>query len=417
MKIATKLTLTIFFMSFILIIVAGTSIFLITRSTLKTSVGENQLELASESMARIDRTLYERYLDIQDFANSVIIQNYILGNAPKEDVENRLASFFDTSGPWDTLKIVGADGTILFASDNNLVGNDIRKKKEANIAFQKSLKGEVFVSDIIISDDSGKPTILFSAPVKAIKSQGRFIVGVVIGQFTWSTIEDILISSRKNPSHMHLFSKDGMLIGSSNANQESAKNFEQFDVRSIVWGAKTSTIMKSRDGKQESLVSLSPQLGYLGYKGSNWNLGLETPVDAVFASVYKNAYTVVLVFTPIALLSAFILVYLIIKLFVDPVKYLVSVATAIQQGDLNKRVEITSNDEFGELGRAFNVMTDTLLKTQKGIEQKVKERTHDLEVLNREFVGRELQMIELKKTIKNLEDKVSDVKKSKTENI
>jgi len=407
MKITTKLTATIFSLAFILIIVAGISIYIITRSSLEKSVSQNQIELTRESMARIDRTLYERYLDIQDFANSVTIQKYILNTTSKEDVETRLSSFFDTSGPWDILKIVAADGTILFASDSSLVGIGIGNRKEADIAFKKSLKGEVFVSDVVVSDDTGKPTIFFSAPVKALKSQGRPIIGVAIGQFSWSTVEDILISSRKNPSHIHLFSKDGKLLASSNVNQEISSNFEQFDDRSIVWGTESSKIMKSKDGKQESLVSFSPQLGYLGYKGSNWNLIIETPVDVVFASVYKNAYTVVLVFAPIVLISASILIFLIIKLFVDPMKYLVGVAESIQHGDYKKRAEIRRNDEFGELGAAFNIMTDTLLETQAGIEKKVLDRTHDLEVLNREFVGRELQMIELKKTIKNLEDALS----------
>jgi len=398
MNVATKITLVIFSIIIILVSVAGYSIYTFTRSALETSISENQLEFTRETMARIDRVMYERFLDIQGFANSVIIEKFILGIATKEEVNEGLTNFFETSGPWDIVKIVGVDGKVIFSSNEALIGKRVEGNKEANTAYEKSLAGEVYVSDVVVSSDTGYPTIFFSAPIREQSAIGRPVVGIVIGQFSWSTIEEILVSSRIKSSSVYLFSENGQLIASSKHIQNASQMNGKLNVLLGVEPSNKLTI-----NGIESLVSRVPQLGYLGYKGSNWNLVIETPVDIVFDSAYRNAFQVILITFPIIIVAAFFLIFTILKLFVSPLKKLTVVAKAIAEGDLKRRVDVTTHDEIGELGQAFNTMTDKLLETQAGIEKKVEERTKELEEANSVFTGRELKMMELKKEIEKLQ--------------
>jgi len=51
------------------------------------------------------------------------------------------------------------------------------------------------------------------------------------------------------------------------------------------------------------------------------------------------------------------------RAIVRPIKELVSVSQAVAAGDLSRRAHVESNDEIGELGTAFNKMTETLSGT------------------------------------------------------
>lgn len=80
----------------------------------------------------------------------------------------------------------------------------------------------------------------------------------------------------------------------------------------------------------------------------------------------------------------------------------------IGKGNLNHRVGTDNKDEIGQLSRAFDKMTISLKKSKSNIEQKIKNKTADLEELNSVMTGRELKMIELKKKIKELSSSEKD---------
>jgi signal transduction histidine kinase len=72
-----------------------------------------------------------------------------------------------------------------------------------------------------------------------------------------------------------------------------------------------------------------------------------------------------------------------------PIQTLAHAAHALADGDLSHRVEIARHDELGELADAFNRMADTVQGQQEhirrintGLEQKVHERTAELEKVN-----------------------------------
>lgn len=62
-----------------------------------------------------------------------------------------------------------------------------------------------------------------------------------------------------------------------------------------------------------------------------------------------------------------------------PLGVLMDATRRFTKGDMGGRVGITSNDEIGELGAAFNEMASRLEEMYLGMEEKVRQRTHDLE--------------------------------------
>lgn len=69
----------------------------------------------------------------------------------------------------------------------------------------------------------------------------------------------------------------------------------------------------------------------------------------------------------------------------QPIEKLTNAASNIAMGALDQRVEITREDEFGQLGNAFNVMAQQIQTSQAELEQRVAARTLDLELRARQL--------------------------------
>ncbi len=66
-----------------------------------------------------------------------------------------------------------------------------------------------------------------------------------------------------------------------------------------------------------------------------------------------------------------------------PLQQLLSCASAAGRGDFSVRAAHTGKDELGRLGRAFNDMSQTLSALYRNLEERVQEKTKDLEHSNR----------------------------------
>lgn len=67
------------------------------------------------------------------------------------------------------------------------------------------------------------------------------------------------------------------------------------------------------------------------------------------------------------------------RLLTAPVRRLKEVTGAVTSGNLNARAKVETDDEIGSLASAINQMTDELQQNLIGLEQRVSDRTRDLE--------------------------------------
>ena len=133
---------------------------------------------------------------------------------------------------------------------------------------------------------------------------------------------------------------------------------------------------------------------YPGLDGSDVALGIEQihlggQVFSVIAekpasealSLATAALNLTIAAVIVALLVAGALSLLVVRRIVYPIKSLATTARAISAGDLLQKVDITSQDEVGELASAFNSMTLQLRELIISLEQRVLERTQRLEMV------------------------------------
>jgi C4-dicarboxylate-specific signal transduction histidine kinase len=102
--------------------------------------------------------------------------------------------------------------------------------------------------------------------------------------------------------------------------------------------------------------------------------------------------------------AAVIAVFVMTKAFVIPIQRLVQATERIASGDLDHTVEVHGNDELSELARSFNSMVIDLRRYHEEVEnysrtleEKVSERTIDLEEANKTLRDTQAQLIQASK--------------------
>jgi two-component system, NarL family, sensor histidine kinase BarA len=132
------------------------------------------------------------------------------------------------------------------------------------------------------------------------------------------------------------------------------------------------------------------ELDITGYKKEGYKLGdlrgaisVIAPAGHMEAVIWTNTL-ILFSIGVISTISVIFLTYLLIRKFVRvPLSRTVVTTRAIASGDLSKRVDVKSGDEFGELAESFNIMAESIEEKTRALE----ETTRNLERANEELRG------------------------------
>jgi len=180
-------------------------------------------------------------------------------------------------------------------------------------------------------------------------------------------------------------------------NQKSDFDLDNFDEFSL---DKTNTIIPNKIH-----LRVYSEEGIIVFFGQNFLTGkvriefIERQNDLLFKA---QIYSSILIFTIIFTLIIIFMVMVMEKIIIKPLKNIVLVVKSITGGDLNKRVDIKSKDEIGQLGLVFNEMTNKLRDSYNFLEDKIKERTKELDSKVQEITSNNIELENNKTVIINL---------------
>jgi signal transduction histidine kinase/FixJ family two-component response regulator len=112
-----------------------------------------------------------------------------------------------------------------------------------------------------------------------------------------------------------------------------------------------------------------------------WTVFVELPLDEAYAPLYASMLRTG-VFLAVGLLLAVIAGLFLARRMVVPIQTLRRGAARIGSGDLGQRISIKTGDELETLGDQFNSMAAQLQESYGTLENKVEERTQQLELAN-----------------------------------
>jgi GAF domain-containing protein/HAMP domain-containing protein len=180
-------------------------------------------------------------------------------------------------------------------------------------------------------------------------------------------------------------------------NELAAEEFDQYTV--LGEGSRELQGFTNRMVAGESGLGIIPVNGvetYISFapvSSSGYSLALVAPVAEMQTAIpatrqetenqLRAASQIALAILAATFLGALLVSIALGRLIASPVQNLTQVANRIAAGDLGARANIISEDETGALAQTFNIMAQTLSETLSGLENRIRERTAEVEQVNK----------------------------------
>jgi len=200
MKLSSKIIIVVSVIFIIATTIISYTVFFLAKSSIENEISGRQMATANNVIDEIDRVLFERHLDIDFIAEAMehhIREIITRGYYNEDDLEN----FEEISGYsnfWGIVFVVDREGTMFMSTDEDEIGESVYEEPNSLTAYEEvMMSGDNYYSDLVISDDTGKPTVIFAAPIyedeeveSANSSEG--VKAVVVGNLNWDIILELL---------------------------------------------------------------------------------------------------------------------------------------------------------------------------------------------------------------------------------
>lgn len=179
-----------------------------------------------------------------------------------------------------------------------------------------------------------------------------------------------------NNAGVQIIDQSGVIVGGSESEKHliGQKNV-QLEVNRALLGSRASDIRSDSMTGQRMMVLAVPV-----ESNDNQVIGavyLWAPMTDMYSTV-RRINSIFATGTVFALLLTVVLGVVLSRTITNPVKAVTEQATAMANGDFNRRVNIMSNDEIGQLGQAFNNMA---IRLREALSQNEEERVKLASVL------------------------------------
>jgi len=150
----------------------------------------------------------------------------------------------------------------------------------------------------------------------------------------------------------------------------------------------------------ETLGGEEYSVNYEKLPESDWTIASITPLRAIYQKIIYVMIALVALLV-VCLVVAGVFAVFVSRRIVFPIKKVTDTFTALQHGDIgdDKKLDIRSNDEIGQLGTLFNSFIDARkdILVQKALEKKLSERNEELQATLQELQHTQGQLIQQEK--------------------
>ncbi|HML31833.1 methyl-accepting chemotaxis protein [Sporomusa sphaeroides] len=262
---------------------------------------------------------------------------------------------------------------LMFVEPNgNYVGANGSAGSVAGIEYFKEVlqKNETIVSgDPAISPISHKLVAVVITPVKGEQSQIR---GYVAAPIMIDSISDYVINHKIGQNgYTSTFGKSGIIF--INPKQEVVMKLNLLhDAGPVLSELTQAALNGEKAAKMYAYAGTEEYAACVPVPGTSWGVGTVLPKEEALASL-TDIRNQAIIAGIIAILLGAIIAYFIAAKMAKPIVQLVGAANTLAGGDLTQTVNVSSDDEVGQLSAAFNEMGSNLKtliqQVQKNAEQ------------------------------------------------
>ena len=275
----------------------------------------------------------------------------IFDDAERQQHSGHFATVLSSSKFFEDLVLLDSNGQMLAhigrAAHSDSVDRDLANRliDDGSLTFSNAAANNF---GPVRFDGQGGPTMSISVPVidKRTGALDGFIIGIVRLGVIWELIGQIRVG---DAGTAYIIDGQNRVIAHRNPSFVLKQTlFVPPDSDGIGPGLNGG---KSIISRQE--ISIGDQ--------RFWVI-TEKPFSEAMALTIRTLVTIGIILLT-AMIASAVMARLAGRLIVRPIEVLVNAAQGLEAGDLDMRVKVTSQDEIGTLGNAFNSMADRILTT------------------------------------------------------
>jgi C4-dicarboxylate-specific signal transduction histidine kinase len=390
------------------------------------SIGQLNIEQTHESA----QIFTNNELFVKMLGTRTRVLEYLLNKteAKRTELLGIFSDYASDDKKYLSIYLLDKEGNTLISTDPRLSGQNYSFRDY----FKKGLKGEHFV-DHFLGKTTNEFGYYFSYPVI---NKNKDVLGVMVVKVDVKEINNSLMySEAAKESTVMLTDENGVIIYSnkekrflkslgelSDIEKEKISKTDKYlgkeilpiqytEAQELVRNYKAPTTIKIYDEKEseDEIISVS-RINNLPFF-----LVTEIGIESITGTVI-NITIMLIVLILIGLIAMILIIFKTVTRIISPLNKLKVFSKEISDGNFNKKIDVGQNDEFSELAGSFNIMASKLADLYNNLDNKVRERTEELskkeielknnlsesERTNKLMVGRELEMIKLKKEIEEL---------------
>jgi methyl-accepting chemotaxis protein len=242
--------------------------------------------------------------------------------------------------------------------------------------FVQVRQGNRYISSVYVDDASSEPMVIIAVPV--LDPFGDFqgtLVAEVNLKFMWDLMDRLEIGQT---GLAYVVDRQGDLIAFGDI-ARVLRGENMAHLREVDEFIHSSAAVDETGANMSSGINGTTIVGtYVPLGTPDWAVVTELPVGEAYREVIRSAVISVGVMLAIGLLAGLIGVYVAQRLAV-PLRNLTETAAQIAGGETGLQAAIAGPAEVVSLAKAFNSMTAQLRELIGSLEQRVAERTHQLE--------------------------------------
>ncbi|HYF84361.1 MAG TPA: methyl-accepting chemotaxis protein [Clostridia bacterium] len=271
------------------------------------------------------------------------------------------------------ITLTDVNGTVLYSMNTQLNGTNIGQERW----YTESMRGQSFISDSYLDAKLRAPAFNIAVPVL---DQNKSVAGVLCAKVVLDEIQAFITQTKIGQSGVaYIIDKNGIVFAHPQYKDMVLKSYNT--VENMIEGP--INLVKGKEGSSQYENNEGEEVigTYYRVPLTGWGLVTETGVKEALQPVKaaeSKAYALIAIAFIISLGGSLLLAYIIVKPLVNMSK----VVGEIKNGNLKKRLAVTSKDEIGELQSSFNLMTDSLCTILNEVSDAVSEITEAAQKLS-----------------------------------
>lgn len=381
-------------------LVSGLHIFY-TRAALLQNAQSSLFNAAENTANVIDNFILATLTTMRADAQIPILPEF-LSTSPQdpdypheaEEVAGTLLSYKNKNPVFiSSYALLNKQGRVLASTEAEEIGKDESQRDY----FQRAVQDELPFFSLWFAEDS----LYFSAPVR---DENNAIVGVLRARYSASFLQQVIVQSRGlageesfgvllDEHHIILahgryadtifksiVPLDGSLLTAwQKEGRYPAGDPAEFTINLPAVEQFLSQMDRQPFFELTDVQGVRQQVTAVRLSQQPWVVLFAQPQQVFLAPINQQISRSILLAIVAAILAAYLAIGL-ARLLTNPILRLTDTAQQIAAGDLSRQAVIASRDEIGDLAQAFNEMTARLRDLIAHLEQRVTERTRDLEL-------------------------------------